>query len=328
MDLVVFSPEELPVALRALANVARANGSITSAETALFDTLAQLHGSAAPAEFAPVRPEEVSAALRGKHQRHRLLQLAIVTAMTDGDPTPAQESAVRALAEALGEQEAGLTLLHDVAKKQAGLARFDLLRRMMLDGRFLGDSTGEKLGSFGKMVRALSGFSKEDEPLAWRFKSLGLLPEGTLGRAYWSFCTKRRFLFPGEPGKAILERTVFHDFGHVLSGYDTTLEGEMRMGSFQAGNRRDDGFVFLLFVLTQMHLGIDVNPAVQDKRGGLFDPPSVLEAVARGAACKVDLSEHWDFWAVVDRPLAELRREYGIRPPEHRALGIDPESGW
>jgi hypothetical protein len=26
----------------------------------------------------------------------------------------------------------------------------------------------------------------------------------------------------------------------------------------------------------------------------------------------VDLTDHWDFWAVMDRPVEELRQRYGI----------------
>jgi hypothetical protein len=37
-----------------------------------------------------------------------------------------------------------------------------------------------------------------------------------------------------------------------------------------------------------------------------------MRAVARGAACKVDLSDHWSHWDVVERPLEEVRESYGI----------------
>jgi hypothetical protein len=38
----------------------------------------------------------------------------------------------------------------------------------------------------------------------------------------------------------------------------------------------------------------------------------VLRAAERGAACKVDLSDHWDAFAVADAPVEQLRAEYGI----------------
>jgi hypothetical protein len=56
----------------------------------------------------------------------------------------------------------------------------------------------------------------KDPQLAWRFRQLGLLPQDTLGRAFWEYYTQRQFSFPGEP-RAIPLRLVFHDFGHVFS---------------------------------------------------------------------------------------------------------------
>ncbi|WP_437569327.1 hypothetical protein [Sorangium sp. So ce542] len=40
----------------------------------------------------------------------------------------------------------------------------------------------------------------------------------------------------------------------------------------------------------------------------------MLRAVARGAACKVDLSDRWDFWDVVHLPFGEVRARFGIPP--------------
>src|SRR5262249_36578 len=132
----------------------------------------------------------------------------------------------------------------------------------------------------------------------------------SFGRVYWEHCTERRFAFPGEPG-GIPERMVFHDFGHVLAGYDTTPEDEIQQGAFQAGFMRSDGFAFLLFVVLHFHLGIKITPAAEAERG-LFDVPKVIRAAARGAACKVDLSDHWEPWEVAALPLEEVRARYGI----------------
>ena len=127
---------------------------------------------------------------------------------------------------------------------------------------------------------------------------------------FWEHCTKNRFGVPGEKG-GIPERMVFHDFGHVLAGYDTRPEGEIQQGAFQGGFVREDGFAFLMFAIIQFHLGVKVTP-VADSQIGLFDVPKVLRAAHRGAACKVDLSDHWDPFAVADVPVEQLRAEYGI----------------
>jgi hypothetical protein len=40
-----------------------------------------------------------------------------------------------------------------------------------------------------------------------------------------------------------------------------------------------------------------------------------MTALARGAACNVDLSDDWHFWSVAARPLDEVRAELGVTPP-------------
>ena len=308
MDLRVFEESSLVIALRALRGVALANGPVTEAERSVLEIVASLHERDVDIDaLLPITPAEVAGALTEPHARKRLVQLALVMAMTDGDPTEAQEAAVRALAASLGVDEPGLKLLGDLVRDHPVAVRLDVLRRVV--PAVLGKAslaTGLRTAA-----KALLGVNV-NPVVAWRYKSLGLLPAGTFGRAFWEHCTARKFAFPGERG-GLPELGVFHDFAHVLSGYDTDPAGEIQQGAFQAGNRRHDGFAFLLFVLVQFHLDIRTTPAAKSQKG-FFKPSDVLGAVARGAACKVDLTDGWDFWAVVDRPLDELRRDYGVAP--------------
>jgi hypothetical protein len=131
-----------------------------------------------------------------------------------------------------------------------------------------------------------------------------------LGRALHDYFVDNGFKFPGEPGGLPM---VFHDVGHVLSGYGTDPEGEIQQAAFQAGFARRDGFSFLLFGILQFHAGIRITPVAKGYRG-LFDVPRVLTALGRGAACKVDLSAGYDVFAHKDRSLAEVRAELGILP--------------
>jgi hypothetical protein len=318
MDLNVFSVEELQPALRALKAVALANGSVTDAERQLLEMVAELNGGVVDVgALAPIALADVAAAVPGPHARKRLIQLAILTAMTDGEVTPAQDAAVHDLARAVGYDERGLRVLHDFAGHQLLLVRYDFLRRAAptIFGQLWEDHGFSGVKQF---VTAFAGRGKPVPELAWRYKQLGLLPPGTLGRAYWEFATRRKFLMPGEQ-TGIFEEFVYHDMGHVLSGYDTNPEGEARIAAFQAGYRRDDGFAFLLMIMVAGHLGVKINPNLTAK--GLFEPRAVLRALARGTACKVDLSDRWNHWEHVERPLDEVRREFGIEPVEP-GLGV------
>jgi len=40
----------------------------------------------------------------------------------------------------------------------------------------------------------------------------------------------------------------------------------------------------------------------------------VLRAAQRGAACTVDLSDRWDPFTVAEKPLEQVRAEFGIPP--------------
>jgi hypothetical protein len=42
--------------------------------------------------------------------------------------------------------------------------------------------------------------------------------------------------------------------------------------------------------------------------------PKVLRALSRGAACKVDISDHFDFFAHAHEPVAVLRERWGVTP--------------
>jgi hypothetical protein len=311
MDLAVFQEGELEVALRALKVVALANGSVTERERELLEMLAQLHGRTVDtAALTPITPADVAAAVPGAHARKRLVQLAIITAMTDGEVTREQERAVEAFAQALEIDERGLKVLNDLAGDHLLMARFDLLRRVA-PGMFRDVWADEGFRGVAKFVRAVTGHLSGDPELGWRYKQLGLLPKGTLGRTFWEHQTRRKFLLPGELND-VVEKLVYHDFAHVLSGYDTNPEGEAQIAAFLAGNRRNDGFVFFMMIMGAGHLGLKINPNLVAK--GLFQPKPVLRALERGAACNVDLTDHFDHWRYVERDLQEVRAELGIPP--------------
>jgi hypothetical protein len=309
MDLVVLNETETPYALRALRDVVASNGTVTPAERRFIEVVGEIHGTTVDVDALPrVTPAEVAEIIKEPHQRKRVVQLAAIAAMVEGEVTAAGAGAVRTLASAMDVEERALRVLDNIADDHQLLTRFDMLRRIM--GKF-GTKAYQEEGFAGvrKMLAMVTG-GGEDLEVAWKYRQLGLLPEGTVGREFWEHCRKNRFSFPGEKG-GIPERMVFHDFGHVLAGYDTRPESEIQQGAFQGGFVREDGFAFLMFAIIQFHLGVKVTP-VSDGYTGLFDVPKVLRAAERGAACKVDLSDHWDPFAVADAPVEQLRAEYGI----------------
>lgn len=309
MDLVVFSETEIIVVLRSLREVAAANGSFTEAEADFVEAVGRLHGVIVDAHaLAPITLEEVRAAIQDPHRRKRAVQLAIVASLIEGQPDARAERAVILFAEALGVPEAGLKVVHDMAGEHALLARFDMMRRMR---RFISSRAGGMIGML-RLALPMLGFPLEDQAVAARFRALGNLPTGTFGRALHDFYEEHGFAVPGDTG-GVPERFMFHDVGHVLSGYGVDPQGEIQQAAFQAGYIRDDGFLFLLFGIMQFHLGHRLTP-IAEAETGYFDPERVLRAAARGAACKVDLSNGFDFWAHAAEPLESLRSRLGVPP--------------
>jgi hypothetical protein len=306
MDLQVFTPQELELVLRALRTIAVANHRFTDAERALVEGVARVHQQEIAVDaLQPVAFDDVARVVVDPHRRKRAVQLAIVMALVEGTPSKATESAVRELATALELDEAGLHVLYELTHGRALLARIDMFRRV---SRFLRNAA--EFPGFPTMALAMSGLGGGDERLAERYRALESCPRGSLGRALFDHFVDNEFKFPGEPGGLPM---VFHDLGHVLSGYSTEPEGEIQQAAFQAGFARRDGFSFFLFGILQFHLGMRVTPVAKGHRG-LFDVGLVLTALQRGASCSVDLSEGYDVFANKDRALDEVRAELHIPP--------------
>jgi hypothetical protein len=307
MDVKVFEPQELVPVLSALRDVALANDAFSPAEAEFIEGVARLHGqSVSAAELPPMELPRLASLLTDPQRRKRAVQLAIVTSLIEGEADPRGSDAVRRLAEGLNVPEAGLEVLSSVARGHALLARIDVLRRMR---HFIERSTGR--GMFSLAVPALLGLN-EDEAVAARYWALGKLPAGSLGRALYDHYREHGFALPGEKN-GIPEQMLFHDIGHVFSGYGVDPQGEIQQAAFQAGFVRSDGFLFLLFGVLQFHMGLRLTPIAKSERG-YFDVSKVLRAVERGAACTVDFSAGFDFFAHAAEPLEALRARFGIPP--------------
>ena len=306
MDLKVFSKKELLLVLRALRAVAVANDKFTKAERDFIESVARIHDVEIDADFIdPITLDEVARGLVSAHARKRAVQLAIAMALVEGQPSEATQRAVQNLASALGIAEPGLRVLYDMSHGHSLLARIEMARRMR---------------SFAQTVPAFPGFFKaalpflgigENPAVAARYRALSASAPGSFGKALYDHFTNNGFPFPGEKN-GIPEAMIFHDVGHVLSGYSVEPDGEIQQAAFQAGFLRQDGFFFLLFGIIQFHLGMRLTPIAKAQRG-LFDVKRVLRAAERGARCRVDL-ERFDPLAHAGVPLDVLRAELGVPP--------------
>ncbi len=307
MDIAIFEPEQLPLVLGALREVALGNERFTPEEAALIEGLSQLHGQSIRAdELGHVSFEQLRRAVTDPHRRKRVVQLAIIMSLVEGQPSQASSQPVSELARALDVSEQGVRVLDEVAHDRAMLARFDVVRRVQRFARHNGGASFIKVAA-----STLLGLS-QDPALAARYYALAKYPRGSLGRALFDHFYEHEFAMPGEKG-GLPELMLFHDVGHVISGYGVDPHSEIQQAAFQAGFARNDGFVFLLFGILQFHLGLRITPVARSQHGH-FDVPRVLQALARGAACHVDFSDKFDFFRYAPEPLDELRARWGVSP--------------
>ena len=125
---------------------------------------------------------------------------------------------------------------------------FDLGRRSFGPTLIAGVWSREGLAGLWKLAKAALGF--QDAEVAARFAALGELGEDTLGYALYHQFVDNGFAHPGQkhgPPDSLL----FHDLGHVLSGYGTDPEGEAVLDlltAFDLHRARANTDLFLLQV--------------------------------------------------------------------------------
>jgi hypothetical protein len=316
MDIDVFRKPEQDTVFRVLRTALNPGHALEDRERLFLETYARITGYALERADPPAL-EAAAAHVSGAHPRKRLVQLAALAVLVTHPVRPASVDYLEALARRLDVRDTVVDVVRALQQGRHFKVRVLAMRRAMrsmFKDAYRSHGLRGLLRFAGAMFLKISAGSEQ----TWAFKRLGLLPEGTLGRAYWTHMVGNGFGFPGEPG-GIPDPVAYHDVAHVLAGNDTTPLGEIQQGSFQAGNRREDGFFFAQFVVLQFHQGIKVTPATGGHYGN-YRPDLVLWAIHRGATCDVDLTHRWDFWPLMDLPLAEARRRIGLLPKLQAAL--------
>jgi len=248
--------------------------------------------------------------------RRQFLQGMLVLAVAEGPPSPTKMTLVESFAAALGVDGPELTNIRLLSEKHLILFKLDSLRHSHIARVVKKSLHDDGLIATAKSLLGFRGLL-EDADLAARYRALEKLPSNTFGRAFADYIQGNGFSYPGEKG-GFPEGGIYHDFGHVLTGYSTEPEGEIQMAAFQAGYMKEQPIFMLLFGVITFATGINVTPLPMPKLGGIFArediPDLVFRAVERGAKLNIDLSDGWDHWPHVGKPLADVRASLGVEP--------------
>jgi tellurite resistance protein len=321
-SLFNFSPSESLAVLRALKTVAMADGTFAVKEQTMLVASAELLGiEADPRDLPTINADELAAAVAGAEARMVALKACLVMGIVDGQISPEEWKVLSEFRGALAIDEAALHSFHDLAYRHRQLLMHDYQRQV---GRAGGSPTHggpERVTLYASegwqgvmqffpadvLAAASPHHARENAELALRYRQLGNLPDGTLGRELWRYYRERQFAFADQPG-SVPELLVHHDIVHIISGYDSSLEGELQTLAFTAGMRQEDPFSALFLVLLQFTAGLKALARAR----ALFDPEKVLRALERGRGTAVDFSQKHDYWDEMEQSIAALRERFGV----------------
>jgi hypothetical protein len=310
MEIDVFNRRDHDTVFRALRTALNPDGALQTPERRFLQTYARITGYALPPHDPPaVDADDVWIA--DTHQRKRLIQLTALAVLLSTPVRPSAVTYLHKLAQHLATFDPVIDVIDAlVAGKRLKVRMLASRRafRVMIKEAYTAEGVMGVLRFFGAMLLK----TPVNKNKLWDYKRLGLLPDGTLGREYWKHLTEIGFGFPGEPG-GIADTVAYHDVAHVLAEHDTTPLGEIQQGCFQGGNRREDGFFFIQFVILHFHHGVQITPVAPPQVGN-FDPEKVLWAIHRGACSNVDMTHQWNYWPLMRLPLDQARREIGLLP--------------
>ena len=322
MDFLKTEPKWALDELRAMTMVAgAARNGLGQPQRAVLGALQRsLLGTESDIDtLAPIDTEDLASIGMDGAQARQLIRLMVVLSVAEGAPSEEQVRLMSTFASALRVEEPAVRVVGHLAKGRVMRFKFAFARHAHI--RIYMRNTRKLHGGILQAMRAVlrfRGVLPEDAALAARFHAFEDFPEETLGYHFYRHCRDANLPFSGEKGGFPMG-ALYHDFTHVLAGYDTSPEGEMKAAAFQAGFTTDpDDFFTVLFALIIHTAGINLTPFEMPVllgrigRGQLA--MEVLHALERGAATKVDLGRGWNFWEDVDVPIDAVRERLGISP--------------
>jgi len=324
--LFAGSSAETDATLRAMKEVATARGArpLSDADRvalgAAHAVVFRGEGTLDPDALPDLTPAQLADALTPANREHAAAFLAVMSTV-DGTVDTDRIDAARDFVVALGLDEPYVRDLVALTEHKLAEVRADVSRNN--ERSFTGEDRHETIDEWIGVYRR-----HPDPELHARFTALCDAPTGTFGRAFADFYSLNGFAFPGVAEAPNQEFAVPHDSAHVLSGYDTSLQGELLVSTFTAGMHPHDGVTaHILPAVISWQLDVPLADFAGATTGSL-DPRKFWVAWSRGDQVVGDtLAREWNFWDHVDQPLDDVRAAMGVPPldPADAADGEYPD---
>jgi hypothetical protein len=346
-NLVPPGPDEVHLMARAFATAAAPPDGLTPVQRAVLNSLVEsMTGVAVEvADAEPLSAQEFAEALHDRNAgfRARMVQSMLLAEMLLVPIPPEVTARVESYAQWLGVDDEMARVVRRISSGSLGLALIDFQR----SGYF--EQMLERPPDHLHTSRALSDaweMASADEALYEKWAALEQCPDESLGQGVWRFYRARGFAFPGRPGSAPVTLAQ-HDWIHVLADYGSTVESEIEVfGLIARANDDPRGFSLLAMVLGLFETGYLFDAAQgffgydRGHLSGDVDRMSIrlADAMYRGAMLAWHLNDTGrgdetdllatDWFALADRPLAEVRADFGLRPRSDRAIAAGSHTAW
>ena len=265
--------------------------------------------------ITPLGPEETASKLTDPGARRRFAEVMFTLEMCRHPMADAQVARCEAYSAALGSSPAEVEIFRrqiDEGVKRAA-ADFD---------RFF---DGYAVDRSEPAFRASAAAPPAPDPeLVARVERYHELPEDTVGWCLADFYASHGFAVPGSEITRNTYLYFDHDHIHVISGIAPTGMGEIALGGFQIAMDDNPASTFAFFSPLVLHeSGLSAFDEIVPKASTLERPYAAEllgREMARGAATTADFA--WvDHLSMAERPLAEVRAEFGVQPPANPGDG-------
>jgi hypothetical protein len=341
------SPEEVAHTAAGIVGAVTPPGGLTAVQRAVLNAHVEAMTGVAidMTTVVPIGPEDFAQGLRLRNEafRVRMVQVMLLAEMLLV-PIPLEVSArVETYAAWIGVADEMIQVVRRISNGSLGLALIDFERSGYFE-HLLAEPPAH-LHTRRALDDAWERACDDDELYA-RWAALELCPEGSLGLGVWRFYRARGFTFPGRPESAP-PNLAQHDWVHVLADYGSTVESEIEVfGLISRANDDPQAFSLLAMVLGLFETGYLYGAAkgfFEYDRSHLSRDADrmavrLADAMYRGAILATHLNEHGrpdatdllatDWFAHADRPIEDVRAEYGLPPRSPAAIAAGSTTAW